>query len=159
MKAMIAIDTTVLVALIDGQDKWHKVAVALREALKVAEAEPVYFDCVINETISILARRTAEQGRSSQFSALLDQLVTRISPDQITWISAESQRVYNQILDLVRSSGGQLNFHDALISVICQELGLTAIASFDQDFDLIPWLTRVRGPDDVPRDLGTLRNG
>ncbi len=48
----------------------------------------------------------------------------------ITWISAETQRLYDQVIALVRSTSGTLNFHDALIALGCRELGIEIIASF-----------------------------
>lgn len=69
----------------------------------------------------------------------------------ITWISGASQRLYNQVLDLVRSSAGTLNFHDSLIVLICREQGISVLVSFDQDFDQINWLTRVSRAAEVAR--------
>lgn len=39
-----------------------------------------------------------------------------------------------------------LNFHDALIALACREREIPVIASFDPDFDLIPWLSRLTSP-------------
>jgi len=66
----VVLDTSVLV--------WHHGAMALRDALKSARVEVVYFDCVVNETISVLARRARERKGPSEFAALLDQLVSRV---------------------------------------------------------------------------------
>jgi predicted nucleic acid-binding protein len=52
---------------------------------------------------------------------------------------------------LVKKYQGELNFHDALIALVCQELGIGYIASFDQDFDRIPWLVRLDDPTHVPK--------
>lgn len=52
----VAIDTNVLVALVDARDKWHASARALRDALKTTAGELVYFDLVLNEAVSVLAR-------------------------------------------------------------------------------------------------------
>ncbi len=111
--ATVVIDTNVLVGLLDAQDKWHDVAVALRDELNKAQVELVYFDCVINETISVLARRTFEQKRPEQLEALLDQLESFIPASDITWASGETRRLYAEVVSLVRASSGKLNFHDA----------------------------------------------
>jgi len=141
--AIVVIDANVLVGLLDERDKWHDTAVAIRDALDEADAALVYFDCVLNEAISVLARRTLEQKRPEQFDALLDQLVRLIPPSDITWVGGEIQRLYHQVVGLVRSSAGELNFHDALIALICREQSISVPVSFDQDFDQIDWLTRV----------------
>jgi predicted nucleic acid-binding protein len=139
----VVIDANVLVALTDAHDKWHPVAVALRDALLAVNAPLVYFDCVVNEAIGVIGRRAEEQKRSDQFGPLLDELATLTPAAQITWISAAGQQLYEQILQLCRGHDGRLNFNDALIALVCQELGLDRIMSFDGDFDKIDWLSRV----------------
>lgn len=139
----IAIDSNVLVALIDSRDKWHTDAQALLSALKERELGPVYFDCVLNETISVLARRAEEQRRSEELPALIARLLTEVPREIIAWISAETERLYDEIIELIVSSSGELNFHDALILLSCRELGISHLASFDSDFDRISGLTRL----------------
>lgn len=137
------IDANVLVGLLDERDKWHGMAVAIRDALDAANVNVVYFDCVLNEVISVFGRRAHEQSRPEQFVALLDQLTELVPFDDITWISEQTQRFYNQVVELVRSSEGELNFHDALIALACRDWDISMLVSFDQDFDQIDWLTRV----------------
>ena len=109
----------------------------------------IYFDCVINETISVLARRAKEeQKRADQFAALLDKLMQHVPDETITWVSMEVKRLYPEIVGLVRETSGALNFLDALIAVICKEIGDVGIISFDEDFDQIGWLSRVLLPDE-----------
>lgn len=148
--SIAVIDANVLVGLLDARDKWHDAAAAIRDALDRADAELVYFDCVLNEAISVMARRAHEQRRIEQFDALLDELTDLIPVGDIAWISGEIQRLYDQVLDLVRSSAGELNFHDALMALVCRELGVSVIISFDQDFD---WLTRVGSAAEVATAL------
>jgi len=71
MNTPIAIDSNVLVALLDGHDKWHSKAKENYVALESKGAGFVYFDCVMNEAISVLARRSEEQKRSEEFLLLL----------------------------------------------------------------------------------------
>ena len=151
----VALDTAMLAALVDGQDKWHADAVGIRDALKAAGAETFYLDCVINEVTSVLGRRLIEQKRADQFIGLLNVLEQVVPPDRITWVSPEIPRLYSQIMTLVRTHGGQLNFHDALIALACQELGIGYIASFDCDFDCIAWLRRLGTANDVPQQPAT----
>lgn len=137
------IDANVLVGLVDDRDTWHDAAVALRDALVEAGIELVYLDCVINETISVVARRTGDQGRVEQLDGVLDQLSRLIPVGDITWASSDIKRLYPDILGLVRSSSGKLNFHDALIALVCREQAVPVLVSFDRDFDEVGWLTRV----------------
>lgn len=89
-----------------------------------------------------MARRSEKQNRSTQFTALLDDLQNQVPPDLITWITLDTQRLYHRIVAMVRQTQGRLNFHDALIALACQELKIKMIVSFDQDFDEIPWMER-----------------
>jgi predicted nucleic acid-binding protein len=157
--AIVAIDANVLVGLLDERDKWHGTAIDLRDALDKADAELVYLDCVLNEVISVLARRTHEQRRPEQLDALLDQLATLVPVRDITWISGEIKRLYDQVVELVRDSAGALNFHDALIALMCREWAIAVLVSFDQDFDQVGWLTRAGSAAEVVMTLQQNPNG
>lgn len=143
----VAIDASLLVALVDTRDKWHASAIALRDALKRRGALLVYFDIVLNEAISVLARRAREQGRSHEFQGLLDTVVSQVPTEVVTWLSTETRRLYDQVISLVCNTAGELNFHDALIALGCQKLGVGIIATFDADFDHVDWLVRADTPD------------
>lgn len=149
MSRRVAVDTNVLVALVDRQDKWHRRALNLLSALETEGASLVYFDCVLNEAISVMARRAQERKRSDEFPVLLDDLLRQVPEDVITWVSTDTWRLFRQIVDLVSRTRGSLNFHDALIVLACQELGVEAIASFDEDFDQIGNPVRIPGPSDI----------
>jgi predicted nucleic acid-binding protein len=49
----------------------------------------------------------------------------------------------------MESFGGELNFNDNLIALLCQEQTIPLLASFDKDFDKVPWLKRVATAADV----------
>jgi predicted nucleic acid-binding protein len=145
----IAVDSSVLVALIDVRDVWRGQALALLDALLNARVTPVYFDCVAAEAVSAAARRLREKGRASEVQALLDHLNTRVPSDTLTWILPDVPDLYPEVLGLIRSSSGELNFNDGLIALACRERGIPAIASFDADFDQVTWLRRVAEAVDV----------
>lgn len=149
MSRRVAIDSNVLVALVDRQDKWHWQARSLVSALEAENAALVYFDCVLNETISVIARRAQEQRRSHEFPVLLSELLRHVPDDIVTWVSGDTRRLFGQIVKLIGETEGLLNFHDALIVLSCRELGIEAIASFDRDFDLVMGVSRVSGSLDI----------
>ncbi len=146
----VAIDSSVLVALINPLDHWRGQAIALHDALIAVEAEMIYFDCVTTETVSVIARRLHEKQRSDEIGRMIDRLLTRTPADTISWLLSDVPRLYLEALSLMRSSNGELNFNDALIALACRERKIPAIASFDADFDSIPWLRRLASPDDLP---------
>jgi len=140
------IDANVLVALVDARDKWHHSATALRDALLDVDAQLVYFDCVVNEALSVMGRRAEEQKRSDQFEHLVDTLTALVPEHDITWISVAGPRLFQDVVSLCRHHQGRLNYHDALMTLVCQELGICHIVSFDPDFDEVAWLTRIANP-------------
>jgi len=117
--------------------------------LLAAESELIYFDCVVTEAVSAIVRRLHEKGLLPEIEALIGRLSIQVPDDTITWILPDVPRLYREAFDLIRSSSGALNFNDALIALACRERGIPAIASFDADFDQVPWLRRVARPEDV----------
>lgn len=146
---IVLVDTSVLVALIDRRDKWHLPGQSLAQALASHDMGLLYADCVINETISVLARRCWEQGRQGTFSGLLDTLQHHVPTESITWISKQTEVLYGDVVQAVRRPDGALNFHDALMAVYCTATGVGCVASFDQDFDLVEGIRRLSTPQDV----------
>jgi len=106
----VVIDTNVLVALVDACDTLHTHAQALGEALVARESLLVYYDVIINEAISVLARRAQEQRRTHQFTDLLDGLLHQVPTEVIVWLSSETPRLYSQVIDLVRTTSGAFTF-------------------------------------------------
>jgi predicted nucleic acid-binding protein len=145
----VAIDSSVLVGLLYPNDLWHPSAVALWAAIKKAGHTCIYFDCVAVESISVATRRLYEKGLLADLDTLFNQLNIYLPSDTITWILPDAPRLYSEALNLMRSSGGSLNFNDSLIALACQERNIPAIASFDTDFDQIAWLHRLARPEDI----------
>jgi len=51
---------------------------------------------------------------------------------------------YNEIIDTIIKSNGELNFHDSLIIIAAREYDMKYIASFDEDFDEVEGLVRIK---------------
>ncbi len=142
MSELVAVDTSVLVGLINPADLWHAKAIALLQQLQSNKATLVFFDCVIAEAVSVIARRLHEKKRVTAVNTLLTQLEHQFPAENITWILPQVPDFYADVLALMKQSNGALNFNDALIALACRERTIPAIASFDTDFDAIPWLNR-----------------
>jgi predicted nucleic acid-binding protein len=145
----VAVDASVLVGLINPLDHRRLQAMKLRDALIAAEAELVYFDCVVAEAISTVARRLEEKTRHAEIKVVLDRLNAQIPTDSLTWILPDVPRLFREVLEVVSSSSGALNFNNALIALACRERGIEAIASFDEDFDKVGWLYRLAKMEDL----------
>jgi predicted nucleic acid-binding protein len=145
----VAVDASVLVALINPTDLWRSRAISLKQALLERQAELVYFDCVVIEAISAMTRRLQEKKRGEDTALLVGHLTEQVPVEEITWILPTVQRFYGETLDLIQASKGTLNFNDALIALACREIRIPSIASFDTDFDTISWLQRLSRPEDL----------
>ncbi len=150
MSQSIAIDTSVLVGLLNPRDVWHHRAQILHDAILQANVIPTYFDCAVSEAIGTAIRRLQEKRLSHEMLPIFDFLHTLLPQRKLTWIFPDVPRLYLQVLDLMRESFGELNFNDALIALACREREILAIASFDADFDQVAWLKRVAEPGDLP---------
>jgi predicted nucleic acid-binding protein len=138
-----------LIGLLDPKDVWHEPATALKGALIAHGANVAVFDCVLAEAISTLARRIHEQRRTADLDRLVARLLADYPMDDILWVLPDVPVLYGGIVELVRSSGGALNFNDALIALSCRHREIPFIASFDRDFDQLAWLKRVAQPDNL----------
>lgn len=137
------IDSNVLIAMIDSRDALHEKAERLLDQVAAQDAVILYFDCVLNETLSVLGRRLEEKKRAHEFSAVVDRVQTVVPETMIIWASADIQRLYSKMVSLMRQTSGRLNFHDALIALKCQELEVESLLSFDADFDALTWISRL----------------
>ena len=143
------VDSSLLVSLINPKDHWHTHTISLMEALQAASLELIYLDCVIAESISTALRRVVEKKLFSEIDPLFERLNQSVPSDSINWAFPEVPDMYPDVISLMQSTKGDLNFNDALIAIICREYKIPAIASYDTDFDQISWLKRISKPDDI----------
>lgn len=149
MNNKVIIDSSVLVGLLNQFDLHAQRAVDLFNAIKATSVMPAYLDCVVIESISVISRRLREKKRSQHLNQFFANLPAYIPPDEIVWVLPQLRSMYDEVLELMEQTNGELNFHDALIALICKQENIKYIASFDTDFDQIPWLTRWSTPADL----------
>ena len=140
MSEQTVVDTSFLVALIDKNDVWHAKAVSITQRL---EFNSVFFDCVMNETLSVLCKRAEEKHKTSQAEKIIDTISRQVPHNSIVWTYLNIQEEYAPIVALMRMHKGALNFHDALIALSARRHQIKTIVSFDKDFDSINWLVRI----------------
>ncbi|MCW1968901.1 MAG: type II toxin-antitoxin system VapC family toxin [Anaerolineae bacterium] len=144
-RTRLMVDTSVLVALASSRDSQHAKAISLLQAIEADDKfDLIYADCVLIETLTVVARRAEEQKRIADFEALSNQaLVQASTSDQFIWLLPNVRNKFNDCVNLMRQTSGRLNFNDALIALACKEFDISHILSFDSDFDQISWLTRL----------------
>lgn len=150
MPTTIGLDTSFVIGLLDEKDVWHVPASLVYAEMLARGTHIAVFDCVLAESVSTLARRVHEKRRTSDLSTLFDRVRARFPTRTISWLYPEVPGMYDQIVALVEQTAGELNFNDALIALACQRSSIEFIASFDSDFDSLPWLKRISQPADLP---------
>lgn len=59
--------------------------------------------------------------------------------------------IYNRIVKLIIDNSGKFNFHDALTQIAAEEINLWYIISFDEDFDKVTGLIRIKEKRDIEK--------
>ncbi len=147
----IIIDTSMLVPRLDARDALRQPALHLWSALEQGHWDVVVFDCVANETISVLCRRLTERQQYAEWPVAFARFQAFCRQHPLYWSSRRVESLFSTILELMDRHAGRLNFHDALIVLEAQHLGIPYIASFDHDFDAIAGLQRHSSPDALDR--------
>jgi predicted nucleic acid-binding protein len=135
------VDTSFLVAYLDGRDAHHHTAEALHELFRNRDVTYIYLDCVVNEAVTVLARRALE--RKVEPAPIIQQLRREVPPQMLSWTGPELPRLWERTLDMLEQYKGVLSFHDCLIALVAQEGSIQWIASFDQRFDQVSGIKRV----------------
>jgi predicted nucleic acid-binding protein len=131
----IILDANYIIAILDKRDVFHKNAMAIKERLHQIRPILVFFDCVINEVVSVLVKRLSERRQIYLLSGYLKELNILIPKEKITWSYLELDEYYESIIHLVEKSDGSLNFHDAFIVLLANDMEIGHIVSFDKGFD------------------------
>ncbi len=141
MSVRVLVDTSFLVAQLDERDVHHQTAKALHELFRKREVAYIYLDCVVNETVTVLARRALE--RKVDPRPIIKRLRKEIPAEMLGWTGPELPRLWERTLDTLETYKGNLSFNDCLLVIISQEGGIEWIASFDQSFDKVSGVKRV----------------
>ena len=141
MSVRILVDTSFLVAQLDERDVHHQTAKALHELFRKREVAYIYLDCVMNETVTVLARRALE--RKVDARPLIRWLRKEIPTEMLDWTGPELPRLWERTIDTLETYKGRLSFNDCLLVLVSQEGGIEWIASFDHNFDQVKVLKRV----------------
>jgi len=119
----VILDSNVLIAERDENDRWHKEAIKFLNEIKGKEVELVYLDCVVNEVITVLCRRFIQKKRSGdEISKMIDELETVFSQENLSFAYPLISEQWTAILEIIKKHRGSLSFHDALIALYAQKV-------------------------------------
>lgn len=145
----LCLDASYLIALLDARDVWHRDAAAIHAVLIEHGVGVITPDCVMNEVLTVFARRCRERGQPEAFGALAERLGLAMPDDAITWLYPHLPRWFARCVAVMREAAGAVNFHDALLRVAADEVGYRTIVSFDVGLDRLEGLRRLGSADAV----------
>jgi uncharacterized protein len=130
---MIIADTGFWVALIDRNDRYHSRAVAAHENI---DERFVSTHAVVTEISHLLISRVGAAAHHGFLTAMAEGAFD---------VRPTSGDRFNQILELCRKYDDQrMDFADASLVVLAEELGDGRILTTDADFDVYRWKSRRR---------------
>jgi predicted nucleic acid-binding protein len=150
MSAKVLVDSSFLVAQLDARDVHHQTAKALHELFRGRDVTYIYLDCMVNEAVTVLARRAVE--RRVDPRPILRRLRREIPADALDWTGPQLPRLWERALDTLEEHKGRLSFHDCLLVVVAAEAKIEWVASFDQSFDQVRGLKRIGTAAAFPRE-------
>jgi predicted nucleic acid-binding protein len=151
---LLCLDTSYLVGFFDEDDLWHDRAMEIYTLIEQRGLVAYYFDCVLNELLSVLARRCRERRRSETFGTMVDRLNQAVPRSAVIWIYTYLPDWFNRCVAMMRDTQGRLNFHDCLIAIATEEFNFSALVSFDTGFDTISTVNRLGSASAVAAWIG-----
>ncbi len=135
------LDSNILIALLDAKDVHHKKATKIYTKIQSENGELFLSDIVINEVLSVFAKRCEQKRKSDQFKIFANKFQSAIKTIPILCLYELLPQNYKSVITLMKKHNGLLNFHDALISVFLSEIPKVVLVTFDRDFSMIPSLS------------------
>lgn len=141
--ADVVLDANVIVGLLDGGDALAARARTLRAAIAAVGDHAALVDFLFAEAMSVLARRSRERKHARpDFDAIAKTAIARLAQGHIVFLSDRTPAVFGRVLDVMRETGGALNFNDGLVVVLQRDGVIGDVASFDVALDLVPGFRR-----------------
>lgn len=151
--AEVALDANVLVGFLDANDSLHARAAALLRDLEETGHGVVLLDVCVGEALSVPCRRARERRGGARapgpakappdLRMALERVRQWATERDIVWVSGHAERLVTDVLDVIETTRGRLNWNDALLVVLQREGLIEEVASFDEGFDAVPGFRRL----------------
>lgn len=135
------LDSNFVIALMDGHDVHHHRAQELFAQIQGDGMQIFLSDLLINETLSVFAKRCEAQKRESDFPRLVKTFQSAIRGVPLLCLYELLTDKLPRIIEIMIRHRGRFNFHDALMLFFLQEVSEVVLVTFDFDFKS---LTRVK---------------
>lgn len=132
------IDANVLISALDEGDVHHFEARKIWDEIHAQDANVFFSDLVLNEVLSVFAKRCEAKKRKDDFVVFASRLAELIAGYPILCLYQLLPNYYGETLKIMKQASGQLSFHDCLIVLFLKEVSEVELVTFDRDFDKTP---------------------
>jgi predicted nucleic acid-binding protein len=139
----VVLDANVIVGLLDDNDTLCAQAKGLVARLRAERHQPVFIDFLLGEALSALCRRSFERKKQPLDLGPIVEWVQEQRRNGLIFRPVLTDDDLGNVLDLVQSSRGELNFNDARLVVMQRNADIGDVASFDTDFDRVEGFRRL----------------
>ncbi len=133
----VILDSSFVVAELDSRDLFHDRALSIRQRISKENLRPILLDLVVNETLTVIAKRWERSPSRGPFSKVFEAVGTLIRPENVVFVYPRLREYWEALMALFSSADGRLSFHDGLILLVMKEQGIQKIATFDDDFKTV----------------------
>ena len=131
----VFLDSSFVVALIDAADVHHQRSVQLLAKINQSNGEIFLSDLLVNEVLSVLAKRCESKGKQDMFPHLASLVQQLMHQYPILSLYELVPQNYPTLISMMVQCRGELNFHDCLIVLFLKELPEVSLVTFDRDFE------------------------
>ena len=142
-KEQFVLDSSFLIALLDLEDVHHQRAKEIFFDIEGKEGQFFLSDVLINEVLSVLARRSEARQKEGEFKKLAKLFQKRIQDLPIVCLYELLPKHIPQVISLMIQYDGCFNFHDALFIFFLRQLPKVHFVTFDKDFSKIEEIQRL----------------
>lgn len=140
MKDQFFLDTNFVLSLFDDKDTFHPRAKAIFEKWDEVSAEIFLSDVVLNEALTVLARKCEQRPYFGPFTPVCERFIQTVQEIPVLCLYEHFNPFFQSTVRLMKEHQGTLNFHDCLIAVFLKTVPKVHLVTFDEDFHKIPWL-------------------
>lgn len=130
----ILLDSNIVIALLDARDVFHAAANRMMNQIVDDTHEIFISDVLVNEVLSVLAKRCEEQKRAHDFPKYADIFFSRLKGTPVLCLYELVATSLSSLKELMVRHGGCFNFHDALILHFLHSVPEVSFATLDGDF-------------------------
>ena len=129
------IDSSILVALLDHTDVYHKYVLGLD--ILNDSGQVILLDFILQETLTVLCRRAHQKKNHLLRLRVIDAFKQLINGYEVIYIGATSQDYFPEIIAAMKRQSEFISFHDYWLVFAARDLQISTIVSLDRALNSI----------------------